>query len=612
MGSPFFGLDIALTGLYTSQIQLNTATHNVSNVETEGYTRQSVTTKAADAMETNSRVGMVGTGVVATDITQVRNNYYDVKYRRSNGIYGEYEAKSYYLSEMQNYLNELDQTGFTTIYDNFYNAMTNVSNDPTDLDKRQQVAMEAQTMMDYFNTLYGNLQTVQADLNSEVRVQVQEVNSIANEIAELNIQINTFEMNGGTANDLRDQRNLLIDKLSNLADVSVEERTINKEGLNMGSKTFMVKINGQVLVDTNRVNQLKCVVRDPKENQNDVDGLYDVVWSTTGEKLNITGNNSSGRLKALLDVRDGNNGENLNGVINTIEGSNKAVMYNTNINQISMMNMPEQGIINVGGNQYEYDGFSIMERSDGSFEYTFNLTTPAIKTEYAKPSSVGTTVNSKGVPYFQAQINEFLRTFSSEFNGVHKTGEDLYSEVSNTAFFVYKEGIEGKTMEDIPGIYEKDGIKIINSSQKSYYKMTGANIKVNDTIMDDPRKIAAAEHVVNGDGKVVEDGVSNRANIDKLIALKSDVNMFKQGSPSSFLQSIVSEIGVVTRNAKTLSKNQNNIVDSIEEMRLSTSGVDLDEEGMDLIRFQKAYELSCKVFSVMNEIYQKLINETGI
>ena len=108
------------------------------------------------------------------------------------------------------------------------------------------------------------------------------------------------------------------------------------------------------------------------------------------------------------------------------------------------------------------------------------------------------------------------------------------------------------------------------------------------------------------------ESVSNRANIDKLIALKSDINMFKQGSPSSFLQSIVSEIGVVTKNAKTLSENQSNIVDSIEEMRLSTSGVDLDEEGMDLIRFQKAYELSCKVFNVMNEIYQKLINETGI
>ena len=183
-------------------------------------------------------------------------------------------------------------------------------------------------------------------------------------------------------------------------------------------------------------------------------------------------------------------------------------------------------------------------------------------------------------------------------------GPDIVSVVD-------EEGVE-HTFEGLDRIYDKDGIRIIDSSQISYYKMTGSNIKVNDIIMDDPRKIAAAEHVVIEDGNVVEDGVSNRANIDKLIALKSDINMFKQGSPSSFLQSIVSEIGVVTKNAKTLSENQSNIVDSIEEMRLSTSGVDLDEEGMDLIRFQKAYELSCKVFNVMNEIYQKLINETGI
>ena len=80
MSSPFFGLDIALTGLFTSQIQLNTATHNISNAETEGYTRQNVATQAADAMQTGSRVGMVGTGVVATDISQVRNEYYDIKY----------------------------------------------------------------------------------------------------------------------------------------------------------------------------------------------------------------------------------------------------------------------------------------------------------------------------------------------------------------------------------------------------------------------------------------------------------------------------------------------------------------------------------------------------
>ena len=81
---------------------------------------------------------------------------------------------------------------------------------------------------------------------------------------------------------------------------------------------------------------------------------------------------------------------------------------------------------------------------------------------------------------------------------------------------------------------------------------------------------------------------------------------------SSYLQTIVSEIGVVTKNASSLSENQGNIVTSIEKMRMSTSGVDVDEEGMNLIKFQRAYELSSKVFNIMNEIYHKLINETGV
>ena len=122
----------------------------------------------------------------------------------------------------------------------------------------------------------------------------------------------------------------------------------------------------------------------------------------------------------------------------------------------------------------------------------------------------------------------------------------------------------------------------------------------------------ALETILNENGDPIDDGVSNKGIVEKLLALKSDVNMFRQGTPAAFLQSIVSEIGVVTSNAKTLSENQKNIVSSISEMKLSESGVDLDEEGMDLIRYQRAYELASKVFNVMNEIYQKLINETGV
>lgn len=612
MSSPFFGLDIALTGLFTSQIQLNTTTHNISNAETEGYTRQSVATKANDAMETNSRVGMVGTGVVATDISQVRNEYYDIKYRRSNGIYGEYESKAYYLSEIETYLNELDETGFTTLYDQFYNSLVEVGNDPTDFDKRQLVMQEAETLLDYFSTLYTNLQTVQDNLNSAVKSQVTEINSLASQISELTVQINTYEIGGSIANDLRDQRNALVDKLSNICDVEVEERDVNKQDGNIGSKTYTVKINGEVLVETNMVNKLKCVVREPKENQNDVDGIYDVIWANTGEKLSMTTNHASGSLKALLDIRDGNNSENLNGLVNTREGSNKAVMYATNINEIAKMNMPEKGVLNVGGKTYEYDGFNVVKRADGTFEYTFNLTQPALKTEYGVNASVGSKVDTKGVPYFMSQINEFLRTFTSEFNEIHKSGEDYDGNINNLDFFVYQSNITGKVSEDIPYIYDTDGMQVLNSSDDSYYSMIGNNVKVNNILMENPKKLATAEPIYDENGVIVDDGVNNKGIMDKLVALKSDVNMFRQGTPAAFLQSIVSEIGVVTSNSQILSDNQKNIVESIEEMKMSVSGVDLDEEGMDLIKFQRAYELSSKVFNVMNEIYQKLINETGV
>ena len=605
MGSPFFGMDIAVSGLFASQIQLNTTSHNIANSETDGYTKQSVATNAADALRTYSKLGMVGTGVVAQDISQTRNSYYDIKYRRSNGIAGEYEAKSYYFTEMQSYLNELDETGFTTMYNTFYDAMSDLSNDPTDLDKRQAVVQSAETMMEYFNTLYGNLQTIQQDLNSEVKVQVDEINSIAQELSELNQQINLYELNGTVANDLRDQRNLLLDKLSGICHVETEEKIINKDDLNMGTKTFVVKINGEILVDTAIINPLKCVQRNVKENQNDVDGLYDVVWSKTGEQLHIEGAEVSGKLKALLDVRDGNNAENLQGRTHAQVGDTTLIIQKTNINDVSKLNMPEQGSILIGGAEYEYDGFVVKEGHDGEYFYTFNLTTPIRTAVSNKIATVGASVDCKGVPYFQSMINEFMRTFTNSFNEIHSSGDDLKGN-RGTNFFAYTDSVTDTHVTDMPLMGQKDGFVLVDSTKASYYKMTGATVRVNNNVVKDTSLIAAA-------GKdTIENGAENKDNILKLIGLKNDVTMFKQGSPSSFLQSIVSEIGVVTGNAENLSKNQANIVGTIDKMRLSTSGVDVDEEGMNLIKYQRAYELSSKVFNIMNEIYQKLINETGV
>jgi len=148
-----------------------------------------------------------------------------------------------------------------------------------------------------------NLKKIQEECNFEIRNQVDQINSIARQISSLTKQINTLEVSGGTANDLRDQRALLVDKLSYIANVSVEERVV---GDNVGVSSYIVKLDGITLVDGIHYNTLEVVPRTSKVNQNDIDGLYEVYWSN-GQKFASESPTLGGTLQALLEVRDGNN-----------------------------------------------------------------------------------------------------------------------------------------------------------------------------------------------------------------------------------------------------------------------------------------------------------------
>ncbi len=121
--------------------------------------------------------------------------------------------------------------------------------------------------------------------------------------------------------------------------------------------------------------------------------------------------------------------------------------------------------------------------------------------------------------------------------------------------------------------------------------------------MNDPGCFAAATDVVNG--------IDNNDVVEALIALKSDKTLFKQGEPGGFMHTLVADIGIDTKKANNFSLSQENILRAITNQKLSISGVDIDEEAMNLVRFQNAYNLSAKVISVMNEIYDRLITYMG-
>ncbi len=617
MSSTFFGLNIGQTGLYAYQAALDTTAHNITNTETEGYTRQVMGQKAGKALQLNSTYGMAGTGVSVTGVEQLRDEYYDIKYWKNSTIFGEYSSKSHYMSEIENCFNEVSVEGFNKTFDSMYNSLQELSKDPSSLTVRTQVINYAKSLTEYFNSMSESLKSIQEDCNFEIRNKVEQVNSTAQQIAALTKQINTLEVNGGTANDLRDQRALLVDELSEIANITVTEKTV---GAGIGITSYVIKMNGQTLVDGGNFNTLQVVPRKVQQNQNDISGLYDIAWQN-GQRFDTGSSTLGGTIQALFEVRDGNNQLNLRGSMNALAGDSYVTMTGTNINDVNKLNIPENGKLTIGNHEYFYSGFEVnIDPVTGAYSYTFELEEPIVVDAFDVTAAVGDSIDYKGIPYYMDQMNEFIRTFARTFNEVHRTGKDIAGK-QGIDFFNATNKINGRNYVYGPyeGSDEAEYYDYYNFNSQTggyfetvpedqpffgtYYFMTAENFTITKELLGDPKLLAAATDVVNGQ--------ENNDVIDRLIALKSDKSMFKQGSPTGYMQILVADIGIDSKKVLNLYENQKDILGTITNQRLSVSGVDLDEETMNLVKFQNAYNLSAKVISVMDEIYDKLINYMG-
>lgn len=589
MPSTFLGLNIGKTGLYAYQSALNVTSHNIANAETPGYSRQIQDQRAGTAIRANQLYGMIGTGVSVTAINQIRNEYYDIKYRQNNTLYGTYATKEQYMSKIENYFNEVNLEGFTTSFNSLYDGLHELAKDPSNLTYRVQVLNYAQSFVEYFNGLSTSMKTIQEECNFEVKNTVDQINSLAMQISTIAKQINTLESSGGTANDLRDQRALLVDELSGIVNISVNEQPIVDQST---VAYYTIYIDGHLLVDTGNYSTLELIPRQDKVNQNDIDGIYDIQWND-GQVFNMGSPHVGGTLGALYELRDGNNQENLYGQVDSItkpaDGSEGSIVRITNasINSIEKLNIPIRGLVTIKNREYNYDSFSVTyDETTNAATYEFHINedlsdnTELISTNF----SVGEDISYKGIPYYMNKLNEFLRTFSKAFNDIHKEGEDLSGE-AGLNFFDAKDPFGNS--------YELGGLE-------DYYYLTADNFIVNSIIYDEPNKVATASSIVEGVDKVDI--------LDKLLALKGDKDMFKQGDPASFLQTLVAEIGIDTRKAANFSASQRDVLMMIDNQRMSESGVDINEEAMNLIRYQNAYNLSAKVVSVMDEIFDRLIN----
>lgn len=661
MPSQFFGLNIAYTGLLASNASLNTTSNNIANVQTEGFSRQQVTTQAANALRVFQTYGCAGAGVETLAIERIRNEFYDFRYWNNNEKVGEYEQKIYYMKQIEDYFDDNGQNaGFKTVFDQLMiTGLQELMKNPNNTSFKDQFVGYADALTEYFNSVAGNLEKLQKDVNEEIKVKVDEINTIASEIATLNKQINTIELKGVNANELRDRRTLLVDQLSQIVDVEVKETKIadlNNPDRNTGGSRFIVKIaGGQVLVDNFEYNGLKCVSRtdDEKVNQTDVDGLYDVVWDDgNNSKFNLYGGAMGGALKGLVDLRDGNNGESFSGQIvpNGVDTANNTVTVKVDkhyLKDLNKCNLSDSGgIVKLGNKEYYYDSwtYSVTYNAAGEPEYTYtfqlsndknlNPNPPSAAVE-GSTASVGKSVTYQGIPYYMAQMNEWIRTFSQKFNDILTSGyagdqkgiplftanmatenkqyffgdERRYDKESYEAYTARVNALVAGGMSQADA--EKAAVLKVEvgkgiTDQDNYYLMTAKYFDVSKTVENDPSLLATKKK--EGDGVEQNDLLED---IKKLATDKGSMS-FRGCSASEFLQCVLSDVALNASRAETFYSSYVDIAMNIDTQRISISGVDEDEEAVNLVKYQNGYNLASKMIQTLTEVYDRLILQTGV
>jgi flagellar hook-associated protein 1 len=545
--SAFFGLNTGIRGLYSAQKSLHVVNHNINNVNTPGFSRQKAEQTASAPFPVGDGTGMMGTGADIVSIDRIRDEFLDYKYWSENINNGEWEIKKGLLSEIEAIFNEPSDSGFVKVIEEFYNALHELSKDPGSLAVRSVVKQTGVSFTRYFNNIAAGFEKSQANINQNIKIKIDEVNSIADGIKELNRQIYNLELDGSSANDLRDQRTVLVDKLSGIINIDAYEVNAGKLPDGRPDMHFVLNISGKALVDHFKSYKLKVTQRDALDrlNAEDIQNLYEVGWED-GNSLKIKG----GELKGYIDIRDGNNG------MMGLDGITKSPDF-------------------------------------------------------------------KGIPFYIRKMNEFVRLYARAFNegyidndsnGIIDPSEDLEGHAdgygldpdgfggqpspTGIRFFTMKNS-DGKPMSSMSFI---NGMTTISDICDIYDNITAKNFCVSDDIIRDEGKIAASDT----DGQT-----GNTKMVQNLIDMRNNKKMVSQGMPEDFMKSIVATVGIDSQQAVKFSKSQRHIMEYIENQRFSKSGVSLDEEMANMVKYQHAYEAAAKMISTMQDVYDILINKIG-
>lgn len=674
MAVGFASYEIARTGLMVNERGLYVTGHNIANVNTPGYTRQQALITTGPYK--NEIAYQLGLGADIQQIRQVRHIFLDNIYRNETQLLGYWESRKKTFDDIQAILGEPMEKGFQNAINQFWDSWQELSKSPDSLTVRAVVRQRAESFLHFVNHLGSQINRLQSDLDSEIRVRIEEVNSITREINRLNLEILKLENYGDKANDYRDQRNLLIDRLSKLIDVEAYEAQDGQ--LNVVS-------GGYFLVSKGVVNELYADEAKPG----------DVFVSAKIKGADTVIPIKSGAIKGLMEARgevQGIKGSEENGspydkidLIFAVDTSGDDVLdqtYDAVINNIDAIveQYREKGI-DVRLGIIEFDGAGVEAP-------TFFSSSPAdvsdfkARMAYARDldSVAGATSKSLDALQSAADIsyrtnairqvvvltneNPDLGTFSvadtirtlqrnsvvvnviaddatlrTVFEPITKdTGgffhDDDDTTINDKIIVVsgeMRDQIYGNihdTWNIIPDLKNRLNLLIntlareINSLHRKGFTLDG-NLGGDFFTAIDPAYPMEMGNIrlnpaLSNLNNIVAAGsmVKGDNTIAKEIANLRNIPIIGKGADlvnfDDFYRSIILAIGNKGGEASRISADQIKLVEAAENYRQSIASVSMDEEMANMLKYQFAYNASSRVIGVIDDMIDTIINRMGL
>jgi len=584
-------LDTAKLALFTFQRAIDVTSHNVANVSTPGYSRQSLVigTQPPEPV----REGMLGRGVIPQSILRYADKFLNESLitKHSDLAWAETELDN--LQRMETLFNETGEYGLAEELTGFFNAWQDVANNPEGSSERNILVDQAEALAIRFNDLIADLDQITSDCNEYIGASLTSINEMTAEIAQLNKLIMEAENAGRPANDYRDSRDLLLQQLSSEISISFFENTSGQVTVFTGK--------GKLLVESNRNWTLSMdgdkVYYDPeKDVANPNAGLID--------RNDVSG----GKIKGWMEIRFD--------TLVDADGNHTAVYdFKNYLNELAKTLIWEV-------NDQHAQGVGLTAFSSLTGTTTISDPTVALKgatsgLDYYDKLVEGQSLNlyvydASGVPSEYTVTLTAGMTANQLVDAFNNLGSGVTASISSTNKFILTAGA-GSTFafaEDNTKLLAALGLNTFftwDPTQPTQIGVYASSMAVNSVVENDSAYVCAAR-VDTADGTFDTGDNTNALDMadlkDKNVLGGSVLNQTFAG----YLESAVSDLGVRVDKARTVEGFVEQMVNQLENLRDTTSGVSLDEEMVNIIKFQKAYQMAAVLVTTADEMLQTVLN----